>query len=50
MFKPLTDWWKKILSSELENVQISQRLVNDPCLVVSSEHGWSANMERISNA
>ena len=29
---------------------VSQRLVDDPCVIVSSEHGYSANMERISKA
>jgi len=23
MFKPLTEWWKKLLVSEIENVQVS---------------------------
>lgn len=50
VFKPLTDWWKKLLPQELENVKLSQRLVDDPCVVVSSEHGYSPNMERISKA
>lgn len=50
MFKPLTDWWKKLISVDLEEVRLSQRLVNDPCVVISSEHGQSANMERISKA
>jgi len=31
-------------------VRLSQRLVDDPCVVVSSEYGYSPNMERISKA
>lgn len=50
MFTPLTDWLKKILSDDLESVRLSQRLVNDPCVIVSSEYGYSPNMERISKA
>lgn len=50
MFEPLTNWWKERMPEELETVQISQRLVNDPCVVVSTEHGYSANLERISKA
>lgn len=50
MFKPLTEWWKKLLPQDLENVAISQRLIDDPCVLVSSEYGYSANMERISKA
>jgi len=30
------------MSDVLENVLISQRLVKDPCVVVSTEHGTSA--------
>lgn len=47
MFKPLTEWWKKLLSVDLDEVRISQRLVEDPCVIVSTEYGYSANMERI---
>jgi len=50
MFKPLTEWWRKLLSVELEEVRLSQRLVEDPCVIISSEYGYSANMERISKA
>lgn len=50
MYKTLLDWWKDLLSVDLENVKISQRLVEDPCVVVSPEHGFSANMERIAKA
>lgn len=46
----MTDWWKKTLTEELEEVRLSQRLVNDPCVVVSSEQGYSSSMERISKA
>lgn len=38
------------MPDQLENVLISQRLVNDPVVIVSSEHGNSANMERIQKA
>jgi heat shock protein beta len=50
LYQPLTDWWRKSVDDLLENVAISQRLVDDPCVIVSSEHGQSANMERISKA
>jgi heat shock protein beta len=50
MFKPLTEWWSKSIKEHLENVLISQRLVDDPCVIISSEHGHSANMEKISKA
>lgn len=50
LYQPLTDWWRKQESDLLESVIVSQRLVDDPCVIVSSEHGYSANMERISKA
>jgi len=50
MYQPLTDWWRTTLSEFLEQVVVSQRLVEDPCVIVAAEHGYSANMERISRA
>ncbi|KAF8377815.1 hypothetical protein HHK36_031200 [Tetracentron sinense] len=47
-FKELTKWWKGALASEnVDEVKISNRLDNSPCVVVTSKYGWSANMERI---
>lgn len=47
-FKDLTKWWKKALSSEnVDDVKVSNRLDNTPCVVVTSKYGWSAHMERI---
>jgi len=41
---------KDTLGDRVEKVQISDRIVNTPCVLVTSEHGWSANMERIMKA
>jgi len=49
-FQPLLDWWKKNLGSKVEKVSISNRLTDTPCIVVSSEYGSTANMERIKKA
>jgi len=49
-FKVLVDWWKKILGGKAEKIEISKRLVDTPCIIVSSEHGYSASMEEIQNA
>ncbi|KAK1416441.1 hypothetical protein QVD17_32232 [Tagetes erecta] len=47
-FKELTKWWKETLASEnVDDVKISNRLADTPCVVVTSKYGWSANMERI---
>lgn len=49
-FKILVDWWKKVLGSKVDKIEISKRLVDTPCIIVSSEHGYSASMERIQKA
>ncbi|KAL8242040.1 hypothetical protein R6Q59_012342 [Mikania micrantha] len=47
-FKELTKWWKETLASEnVDDVTISNRLADTPCVVVTSKYGWSANMEMI---
>ncbi|KAF3948885.1 hypothetical protein ACB098_01G064300 [Castanea mollissima] len=47
-FKELTKWWKGALSADnVDDVKISNRLAETPCVVVTSKYGWSANMERI---
>ena len=41
---------KQLLGDKIEKVIISNRLVTSPCCLVTSEFGWSANMERIMKA
>jgi molecular chaperone HtpG len=39
-----------ILEKRVEKVVLSERIVSSPCVLVTGEYGWSANMERIMKA
>ncbi|EPB72996.1 Hsp90 protein [Ancylostoma ceylanicum] len=49
-FENLCKVIKDILEKKVEKVVVSNRLVHSPCCIVTSEYGWSANMERIMKA
>uniref|UniRef100_A0A0R3RV01 Heat shock protein 90 n=1 Tax=Elaeophora elaphi TaxID=1147741 RepID=A0A0R3RV01_9BILA len=49
-FENLCKVMKDILEKKVEKVAVSNRLVSSPCCIVTSEYGWSANMERIMKA
>eukprot|EP00040_Diaphanoeca_grandis_P038122 m.255822 g.255822 ORF g.255822 m.255822 type:complete len:728 (+) comp33941_c0_seq1:149-2332(+) len=50
-FSALCEVIKETLgSTRVEKVAVSNRLTTSPCVIVTSEHGWSANMERIMKA
>merc|ERR1712108_115617 len=49
-FEGLCKVMKDILDKKVEKVVVSSRLVSSPCCIVSSQYGWSANMERIMKA
>jgi len=49
-FEPLCKLIKDVLGDKVEKVVVSQRIDESPCVLVTSEHGWTANMERIMKA
>jgi len=49
-YKPLAEWLKKVYGEKVEKVTVSNRIATSPCVLVTSQWGWSANMERIMRA
>merc|ERR1712004_383171 len=49
-FEGLCTLIKEVLGDKIEKCLLSSRLADSPCVLVTSEWGWSANMERIMKA
>merc|ERR1719162_1367051 len=49
-FESLCKLMKDILGDKVEKVVLGTRIDESPCVLVTSEYGWSANMERIMKA
>ena len=50
IYKPLTDWWKRFLGPAVEKVTISNKLEDDPLFILTSQYGFSAQMEKVNRA
>tara|TARA_B100001094_G_scaffold104270_1_gene100576 strand:- start:8892 stop:11024 length:2133 start_codon:yes stop_codon:yes gene_type:complete len=46
----LCNMFKEVLGDKIEKAIISNRLSDSPCILVTGEYGWTANMERIMKA
>merc|ERR1712007_395021 len=49
-FEGLCTLVKEVLGDKVEKVLVGTRMQESPCILVTSEWGWSANMERIMKA
>ena len=49
-FKDVCEFVKEVLSDKVSKVEMSNRIVDTPCVLTSSKFGWSANMQRIMKA
>jgi molecular chaperone HtpG len=49
-FEPLCKLMKDVLGDKVEKVIVGARIEDSPCVLVTGEYGWTANMERIMKA
>ena len=46
-YKPLCEIMKSSLEGRVEEVVLSNKLVDSPCILSTTAHGWSSHMEKI---
>jgi molecular chaperone HtpG len=49
-FEKLCAAYKKLLGDKVTKIVVSERITDTPCVLVTDQYGWSANMERIMKA
>jgi len=49
-FEPLCKKMKEILGDKVEEVMVGDAMIESPAQLVTTEYGWSANMQRIMKA
>lgn len=47
LLKPVVDFIQQELGGKVSKASVSARLTDSPCILVTSQQGWSANMQRI---
>jgi molecular chaperone HtpG len=49
-YEKVCTYMKTVLGDDVEKVVVSNRLESYPCVLVTGEYGWTANMQRIMKA
>lgn len=47
MLQPVVEFVQQELGGKISKATVSARLTDSPCILVTSQQGWSANMQRI---
>jgi heat shock protein beta len=49
-YEKLIEWFKTVYGEKIGKVEVSNRITDSPCVLVTGQYGWSANMQRIMKA
>lgn len=47
MLQPVVEFVQQELGGKISKASVSARLTDSPCILVTSQQGWNANMQRI---